>query len=54
MLTSLVTGIELQHRLLVRFAQQLPRETEHAGRFANSRHTRDDDMGHVSLLGDDL
>lgn len=54
LLTSLITGIELQNSLLVRVAEQLPGQAEDTGRLSDTGHARDDDMGHVAVLCDDL
>lgn len=52
--TTFVTGVELQDGLFVRISQELPRQTKYRGSFTNPRHARDDDVGHVAILCDDL
>jgi hypothetical protein len=51
---ALVAGVELQHGFLVAVAEQLPREAEDGGRFADAGHAGDNDVGHVAVFGDDL
>lgn len=51
---ALVAGVELQHGFLVAVAEELPREAEDGGRFADAGHAGDDDVGHVAVFGDDL
>lgn len=51
---ALVTGVELENGLLVRVAEQFARQAENAAGLADTRHAGDDDVRHVSFLGDDL
>ena len=52
--TALVTGVQLQDCFFVRVPKQLSGKTEDRGGFANAGHARNDNVGHVSILGDYL
>jgi hypothetical protein len=52
--TTLITRIQLQDSLLVCIAQHLSRKTQDRGCLSDTRHTRDNKVGHVSILGDDF
>lgn len=52
--TSLIRRIQLQHSLLVRIPQHLPRQTQYTRRLAYPGHARDNDMRHVAIFRNDL
>ena len=51
---AFVAGIELEDGFFVDVAEELPREAEDRGCFANAGHAGDDDVRHVAIFGDDF
>ena len=51
---AFVAGIELQHGFLVGVTEKLAGETENGGCLADAWHAGYDDVGHVTIFGDDL
>ena len=50
----LVAGVELQDGFFVGGAEELPREAEDGGCFADAGHPADDYVRHVAVFGDDF
>ena len=52
--SSLIAGIQFEHGFLVCVAEQRTRKTEDGCGLADSRHSRNDDMGHISIFCNDF